>query len=300
MALPIGDVPLPPAPPAPGTVTPAAATLPPAPGMMPQAPAPAPAPAPAAPVPPAPAQSFNVPPAPVPPAPVQPAPAPAQASAPTPPMPPAPGEAQLPATYQEAGAMAPAHSGAGNLGGMQAAAAAEGFEGLELGGFGTFPLISLKNDGNFESTGGFSYGPEGFYVRLLESRVKWIIKNGAPQGPTEKFVYSYDGVTTMKGEAVQDVLNEWKMAGFHKPTKKKYLDVMAQIVGDPSRPETRDGMLVILSVPEASIGRLSSYWYTVKTSGKDPKAAITHVCRGQKITNVQYPFYPWSFSLART
>ena len=252
----------------------AAPVPPPPPAAMP------PSPPPAAAAPPAPApQPMPPPPAP---APMPPPPPPAAAAQPVPMAPPA----ALPAAVPPPSL--PAASQATSTGGTLQALAGAGFRGLNLR-FGAYPIVTLQNDGSFQTSEGANLGPE-FYTIFIGSQPKWIVKNGQ-SGDNERFEYTFDKQLTTNGRDLGEILEEWETYGW-TPEWREYLDVAAQIVGGPL-----DGQMVMLSIPQTSIPRISGYMVTIGMKyNATPSEVITKVSRGEKITRVKYPFYPWSFS----
>ena len=201
----------------------------------------------------------------------------------------APTTQQVPAE-RIAGAQAMAAT-ASQSGGMVQQLAEAGFEGLEFG-FGSFPLISLQNNGNFSTSEGGDLGPQ-FNVIIMGSKSKWIYKNNQ-KGPAEDFFYSFDQIHALSGEPVQKILSQWKARGWEHEMKK-YLDVQAQLVTHEGDPE--NGALVLLSIPPTSIPRFSGYLATLQARhGVTPDKCITTCCLGEKVTKVRHPFHPWAFS----
>ena len=238
-----------------------------APAPAPQA-APAPAPAPTQTAPVAQEQAAAI-------VAAQAAPAPAPVAVDNPPT-------QVPATRTPA-ATALAPSGVGG------ALEESGFHGLDFG-FGSFPMITLQNDGTYQSSEGGSLGSD-FYCILLGSTPKWIYKNDQ-KGPAEDFFYTFDREFSVQGEPIDDILAGWKQKGWEHEVKK-YLDVQAQLVTD----DDDNGTIVLLSVPPTSITKFSGYAATVAGRHKrNLSAVITHVTLGDKVTKVKYPFHPWAFS----
>lgn len=162
-----------------------------------------------------------------------------------------------------------------------------GFEGLNFG-FGSFPIISLQNEGHFESSEGGSLDQE-FYCVLGASKNKFIYKNNA-QGKDEDFCYSYDQEFAVSGERLDDIIAAWKANGYTFE-KKPYLDVQATLRTN----DEDDGTLILLSVPKTSIPRFSGYVATQMAQGKVPSSYMTRVYMGDKVTKVKHPFYPWAF-----
>jgi hypothetical protein len=177
-------------------------------------------------------------------------------------------------------------------GGATQALAESGFEGLEFG-FGAFPIITLQNTGQFESSEGGVLG-SSFNVILLGSKTKWICKNDQ-KGPAEDFFYSFDRETALSGEDAQPIIDGWRQRGW-KHEWKKYLDVQAQLVTD----DEDNGALVMLSIPPTSINRFSGYVATIMGRyQQDITQVVTRCELGEKVTRVKYPFHPWAFSKLR-
>ena len=190
--------------------------------------------------------------------------------------------AQLPAT-RAAGAIPMVATG------VQAQLEFEGFAGLNFG-FGSFPMISLQNNGQFQSSEGGSLGTE-FYVSVLGSVPKWIYKNNQ-KGPAEDFFYTFDKITAVNGESCESILDGWRARGWQWELKQ-YLDVQAQLVTN----DEDNGCIVLLSVPPTSIAKFSGYIATVRgRHNKNVKAVITRVYLGELVTKVKHPFHPWAFA----
>jgi hypothetical protein len=239
-----------------------------APPVVTAAPAPAPAPAPVETAPVAQEQAATA-------VAAQAAPAPAPVAVANPPT-------QLPATRTQ-GATSLTTSG------VQGDLANQGFDGLDFG-FGSFPVITLQNDGTFQSSEGGSLGTD-FYCCVLGSTPKWIYKNDQ-KGPAEDFFYTFDRQFSVQGESIEDILAGWVQKGW-KHEIKKYLDVQAQLVSQ----DEDNGTLVLLSIPPTSISKFSGYLATVTgRHNKQVQSVVTHIKLGEKVTKVKYPFHPWAFA----
>ena len=167
--------------------------------------------------------------------------------------------------------------------------AEDGFEGLDIG-FGSFPMVRLQ--GQEFSTNEDEVLGNTFLCVIHASKVKWLYK-AEDNNTTDEFVYSFDKEFTTNGKPIEEVTAEWAAQGKTAPVWKKYLDVTAQLV-DPNTKEL--GRLVILSVPNNSVPRLTGYITTLKLgSGCAPNQMITQVYPGQKVTNAVKPFHPWAF-----
>jgi len=177
-------------------------------------------------------------------------------------------------------------------GGVTEALGQAGFEGLEFG-FGAFPVVTLQNTGQFETSEGGVLG-SSFNCILLGSKAKWICKNDQ-RGDAEDFFYSFDRVTALTGEDAKTIIDGWTQRGW-KHEWKKYLDVQAQMVTD----DEDNGALVMLSIPPTSINRFSGYVATVIGRYQQEITQVVTRCElGEKVTKVRYPFHPWSFSKLR-
>lgn len=220
-------------------------------------------------------------------------PAYASSAAPTPTSTPTPApQASVPTPPPSSGNM-PVQSSSSSGGGAAGALStleAEGFQGLELG-FGAFPMITLPGEGIFQHADIGDMGTE-FEVVIYSTRAKWIFKTLEKQGA--EFVYTYDGTRTLKGTLVENQIKAWEAAG-RQWEQKKYLDAMATIVGGDL-----DGEYVLLSIPPASITRLSGFLAIQQQIGLKPSQFVTRVSRGPKIKAGGAVFYPWAFSRSKT
>lgn len=190
------------------------------------------------------------------------------------------------ATQTQSTAVATQTQSAGS-GGAVASLAEEGFEGVSVG-FGTFPQVVLVNEGHFESSEGWNMGEE-FKCLLMGSKVKYILKNTKCLQKEEDFAYSYDKVNDVNGTPLQEYIDKWDAEAWGYEFKE-YREVPAQVVGGDW-----DGELIVLSVPSSSIKRFNGHLVRSKMKGHDVAEILTSVCVGEKITNVDYPFYPWAF-----
>jgi len=173
---------------------------------------------------------------------------------------------------------------------MIAEMADAGFEGLELG-FGSFPIIALKTDGEFVDTEETSYDEE-FLCIVNSSRVKYVVKNTRTENAKdEELVYSYDNETDTNGLPIQATIDEWAEQGWGYESKP-YTEVFATLVDEEGNP----GNSVLLSIPKTSRTRFSGYCAQQRMrKGLMPNAYVTRCLVGAKIQNVDFPFYPWSF-----
>jgi len=176
---------------------------------------------------------------------------------------------------------------------VMSALAEDGFEGLELG-FGSFPIIALKNEGVFEDTEGNEYDEE-FDCIIQGTRTKYVIKNTRCDKKDETVVYSYDGKVDVNDNPLQDIIEEWAEEGWGHETKA-YLEATAILVDENGT----ESDMVLLSIPKTSTKRLSGYIAQNKFRRQLlPNQYVTKCEVGEKITNVDFPFYPWKFTFVR-
>lgn len=174
----------------------------------------------------------------------------------------------------------------------------EGFEGLDLD-FSSFTGIVL-NGGNFENSSTKQpLRSREFTCRVTRTRPKWAWKSSHPNDKDKQVVYSYDHDDAANPESrVAKAIAEWKAEGFDIGEVKKYLEVWALM---ESCPEDQDleGCLISMSIPPTSIGRLSGYLATLHMKGRHMADVLTKVTTGAKVTSVDFPYTPWSFSEVR-
>ena len=170
---------------------------------------------------------------------------------------------------------------------MKSIAAAQGFADLEFDQFGTFPVVTLTNDLKFTLSSGGDLG-SAFICQIHEGKKKYLYNNGLPMSDKQSDAfYSYDQVTTTKGEQVRDRLAAWQQAGY-TPAMRTYMDLVCRL---------DSGKIVILSVPPQSVTRFAAY-FAETISRQIPVAQATcRVSVGEKVTNVNVPFHPMKFEL---
>jgi hypothetical protein len=167
--------------------------------------------------------------------------------------------------------------------------AEDGFSGLNLDGFGTFPTIVL-NDGAFRYSGGEEIGPE-FIVRIMSSRAKFLYKTDLPDSdPRGEVAYSYDNATNTNGTPLEDIFDGWRQKGLPvKNTPVVYTEVQGQM---------DDGKVVLLSIPKTSSSVLGAYLVQLRMNGKKGSDVWTRCFKGPTVTRAVKPFTPWAFSVA--
>lgn len=181
--------------------------------------------------------------------------------------------------------------------------AAQGNEGLELG-YGSFAIVKLEQ-GQFQDNEGNYLGPQ-FDVILYPSKQKWIVKCNSDQNAPE-FFYTHDQIKAVNGRLISEIKAEWAQKGWVSPVERKYLDVPAQIIDWNQDAQGQwipsAGRMVLLSIPQTSIGRYSGYLASVNltqtTAAGLPCSqsdVVTRCTVGAKVTSGQWPFNPWNFN----
>lgn len=158
-------------------------------------------------------------------------------------------------------------------------------------GFGSFPIVKLDKD-KFEVQG---ESLDDFECILLQSKDKWIIK--ASKASEAPFFYTYDMITDVSGNSVEQKKREWEAAGYPRTEfeEKRYKEVLAKMLSGKF-----SGKLVLLSVPPASINRLGGYRAELSVSHRYLNRVITKCSKGDKIKiSNNISFYPWTFSYVR-
>jgi hypothetical protein len=188
---------------------------------------------------------------------------------------------------------APANSGSMSAENL----AQQGYEGLEFD-FTSFPVISLKTNGQFEDSDGTKYGTE-FHCRIHQTKEKFVYR-GLLQGKVmdnkADIAYSYDQIISTRGEKIDDVIVRWKAQG-KTWEQKKYLEALVEMHA-PGEPY--DGEFRMLSIAPTSVGRLAGFLYTcqVRLQGQHLSTQMVRVYCGEQVTKAVQPFYPWAFSKA--
>lgn len=180
----------------------------------------------------------------------------------------------------------------------------EGYEGLELG-FGAFPSIVLNSEGQLQTGDGKLLG-DHIIGTVDASKQKFLVKNTKCDKREEDFFYVFDQNWATNPKAIDsqgrnphDKIKEWEAKGWGYEVKK-YLDLCVIL----TRPATEasgveilsEGDMVLVQIPKTSISRFSGY--AARAGLAALRSAPTKFSVGQKITGVDYPYYPWDFRKA--
>lgn len=167
-----------------------------------------------------------------------------------------------------------------------------GFEGISTDVFGIMPIITLTQ-GEFQKDKVVM--DMEFYVQILSSRPKYLYAYGNQQdknSPSGLF-YTYDKIHNANNEeeTLQQFEQEAAAAGF-KTTVTEYYEVDATLL------DTNEA--VKLSVPKRGSGSQFVKFLTQCTAARRrPQDAVVKVKRGEKVSNVTHPYYPWAFEIVQ-
>ena len=171
--------------------------------------------------------------------------------------------------------------------------AESGFEGLTLGGL-SFEQIRLPGEGQFLIGQDDEELGQEFDCVIQGTRSRYVVRQSDDQD-AEMF-YSYDpkGKVNAEGVDMSETLQEWADDGYEKPVIKRYIEATAVMVNaaDPDR----EGMMVILSIPPASVQKFAGFIAQQQFMKKQqPSEFITRCVVGKKVKKDKTSFFPWAF-----
>lgn len=205
----------------------------------------------------------------------------------------APAEAPQQAVAARPTAAAPAVS---NGPGIEQDMADMGFEGLTIGGM-SFDRVKLPSEGVFlYGSDEIDLGKE-FNAIIQGSKAIYIIRQSDDEDAENYYSYQPDGLVDTNGNDRADTLAEWREEGYEKPVVRRYLEVMVQMFDQDENgiPGERDGAIAMLSIPPASIQRISGYLFQLtKMKGLMPSEVVTTFVVGNKVKKGNNSFFPWN------
>ena len=168
---------------------------------------------------------------------------------------------------------------------MEQIALAQGIVGLDFAQYGVLPNCSL-NKGAFKLSDGTSLGTE-FVCVIQEVKPKYLYKTAvADLDPRHSVVYTYDKTST-NGKPLQPIIDGWAAQGIGFDVKN-YLEAVCVL---------EDNRIILLSIPQTSISRLTSHVITVTVSKRLLSQVKTRVFIGPEVKS-KIPFSPISFEIA--
>lgn len=200
---------------------------------------------------------------------------------------------QTTAVAERPQASAPAKSGGGNQ--FESDMAEDGFEGLTLGGL-SFEQIKLPGEGQFLIGQDDEELGQEFDCVIQGTRSRYVVRQSDDQDAEMFYSYDPNGLTNTEGQDMSDTLQEWKEEGFERPVIKKYIETMAIMIDEGGE---RDRMMVMLSIPPASVQKFSGFLAQQKMmKGAKPNEFITKCVVGKKVKKDKNSFFPWAFKNA--
>lgn len=208
---------------------------------------------------------------------------------------PAPAEQEEATTESRAVAEAPKAAQPVASSQFETSMAEQGFDGLTLGGM-SFEQIRLPGEGQFLIGQEDQELGKEFDCVIQNTRSRYVVRQSNEE-EAEMF-YSYDpkGLTDSEGNDMSEKLQEWREDGYDKPVIKRYIEAMAIMVNAGER----DGMMVMLSIPPASVQKFAGFIAQQQFMRKQlPSQYITRCVVGKKVKrDGGSSFFPWSFQNA--
>jgi len=186
---------------------------------------------------------------------------------------------------------------AGSVAKFTEQAAEQGFEDVEVGGFGSFPIIVLGTDGKFECDDE-DWGNEGFIGQLQTTKAVYLCRQeGVSDGPT---AYTYDQVNLNSAAdgctTVEELKAAWEEEG-NTLEIKKYMEVLIEVVQEGHEYE---GSFFIVKLPPSSVNAFNGQLFIANRKQNIP---LNEVCIefgvGKKRTSGTNKYYPWKFKIVK-
>lgn len=170
-----------------------------------------------------------------------------------------------------------------------------GFEGMTLGGM-SFERIRLPGEGQFLIGQDDEELGKDFDCVVQGTKALYVVRQSDDQDAEMYYSYDADGRSNTEGVDQADKLQEWAEEGYDQPVIKKYLEVMAILVNAGER----TGMMVMLSIPPASVQKFSGFVAQQQFMKKQmPNEFITRCEVGKKVKrDGGSSFFPWAFKNA--
>lgn len=179
---------------------------------------------------------------------------------------------------------------------FQTTMAEAGFEGLTLGGL-SFEQIRLPGEGQFLIGQDDEELGQEFDCVIQGTRSRFVVRQSDDQDAEMFYSYDPEGKVNAEGVDMAETLQEWADDGYEKPVIKRYIEATAVMVNaaDPDR----EGMMVILSIPPASVQKFAGFIAQQQFMKKQqPSEYITRCIVGKKVKKDKNSFFPWQFKNA--
>lgn len=176
---------------------------------------------------------------------------------------------------------------------FSANAAEQGFEGLEVGGYGTFPTIVIGTGGCFELDGE-DQEFKTFKGRLETSRKLYLcLQDGVTDGPTA-FTYDKENLTAAQDgcETVDDLRRKWESEA-ETLIFREYLELLIENVDEES--EHFENFFIV-KIPPASVNKLNGILFLAGNRGTPLNTVTIEFGIGARRENKNGSKYtPWTF-----
>lgn len=173
-------------------------------------------------------------------------------------------------------------------------AAEQGFEDVEIEGFGAFPIIVLGSDGKFECDDE-DWGDEGFVGQLQKTKAVYLCKQKDVENSPVAYTYDKVNLNSAVEEAttVDELRQLWAEEG-ETLEIKKYLEVLVEIVGD----HEYEGQFFIVKLPPASSQAFNGQLFIASRKYGIPLNQVKMFFGvGARRTHGKNKYYPWKFRL---
>lgn len=167
----------------------------------------------------------------------------------------------------------------------------DGFDDIEVT-FSSYPRVKLE-------AGKFWAGTENlgdaFTAHIAAIRRVYVIRDREDQNDKDgRAIWSYDGVTTTMHQSVAAIKAQWAKEGFRDPVTRETGEACALI-----KDGKMAGRMVMLSIPQQSMAKLSGYHNELKLSrGMRASQVLTRVYVSDPVKAKSGTFTPWGFAYA--
>lgn len=167
----------------------------------------------------------------------------------------------------------------------------DGFGAVAPVTYGAYPRLKLES-GVFWLDGQ-KLGTE-FLVQFIQRRTVLVYRDTTDSNDKNaKVVWSYDGVSTTKGESVEAILRQWKASGRTPAPVRETSEAIGMIQSEPHY-----GKVIMMSIPQQSHNRLMGYNNVLmQVHGKKANQVLTRVAVGEPVKFGNTSFTPWNFDL---
>lgn len=171
--------------------------------------------------------------------------------------------------------------------------AESGFSGLHID-WTSFPTVVLDNGDFCTSDGQTLDTPRSLNVRLMQSRMRYVLRTNADDDDDAELAYTYNLAELDDAESdLAQRVTKWKEEDGLDFSVKEYIEALAIVVEEES---SLAEQMVLLQIPPTSTGRFSGFTTSnLLIKQLEPTGYITRCYAGNKVTKAKKPFVPWAF-----